>query len=124
MRHAIAISLSAPVDYLWSLARPFISAGRRCASIESGRNFTRRQRQLLGAVFLFSIYAAPTLAQQPPADPAFLQQALVALQGQRNRALDEAAVAQAQAAKMQADLAAVTKERDELKAKLEPKPDK
>lgn len=66
------------------------------------------------------VLTAPAFAQQQPADPAFLQQAIVALQGQRNRALDEAAAASAQAAKLQQDLNAVTKERDDLKAKVKP----
>jgi len=57
------------------------------------------------------------VAQQPPVDPVFLQHAVTAVQDQRNRAMDEAAAARARELKLQADLAAVTKERDELKAK-------
>jgi hypothetical protein len=45
----------------------------------------------------FVLIAIPVLAQQQP-DPAFIQQAMAAIQGQRNAALDAAAACQAQAA--------------------------
>jgi|HubBroStandDraft_6_1064221.scaffolds.fasta_scaffold3076770_1 hypothetical protein len=57
------------------------------------------------------------------ADPAFfLQQALNALQAQRNRALDEAAGAEAQLAQAQKTIADLQKQLADPKAAPAPKP--
>lgn len=56
---------------------------------------------LLGSLLLASAAAA----QQQPADPAFLQRALVALQAQRNQAMDSSAAQQARADGLAEELA-------------------
>jgi hypothetical protein len=66
--------------------------------------------------------STPALAQQPP-DPAFLQQAIVAIQAQRNEALDKAAGAQAQVALLSEQITKLRERVKELEAKYEPKPD-
>lgn len=82
------------------------------------------KRLAFSSAALALVLATPALGQpQPPGpDVAFMQQAITALRTQRERALDEAATLTAQLAKLQADLAQVTKERDDLKAKVEAKP--
>ena len=55
------------------------------------------------------------------ADPEFTQKALSALQGQRNRAMDEAAVAEAQLAKVQKENVDLQKQIDDLKKAGPPK---
>jgi septal ring factor EnvC (AmiA/AmiB activator) len=77
----------------------------------------RRLTAIFALATFFAVVGAPTHAQQPP-DPAFVQKALAALQQQRNAAMDNLAVVQAQLAQAQEQLQAVTKERDDLKAKL------
>ena len=70
------------------------------------------------------LLASVTASAQDGADPKFMQDALSALQGQRERAMNEAASAEAQLAKAQRDLqtaqakiAELQKELDALKAK-------
>jgi chromosome segregation ATPase len=73
---------------------------------------------------MFTLLTASALAQQPipqGADPVFLAQALSALQAQRNRALDEAASAEAQLAQAQKTIADLQKQIAD-KPKEEPKP--
>jgi TolA-binding protein len=73
---------------------------------------------------MLTLLAASALAQQPipqGADPAFLQQALNALQAQRNRALDEAAAAEAQLGQAQKTIADLQKQIAD-KPKDKPKP--
>lgn len=48
----------------------------------------------LALALALALLASPALAQQQ-SDPAFLQQAIASLQQQRNQALDQAAVAEA-----------------------------
>jgi hypothetical protein len=74
-----------------------------------------------GAVVLpFTALAQPA-APVPGPDPQFVQNALAALQQQRNSALDQAAQAQAQLAMAQGQLASMKKELDDLKAASVPK---
>jgi septal ring factor EnvC (AmiA/AmiB activator) len=63
--------------------------------------------------------SVPALAQQPPSqvDPVLMQQAIAALQAQRNRALDEAAQAEAQLGKETAENADLKKQIEALKPK-------
>lgn len=71
-------------------------------------------------VILLAVLATPAFAQQQPPDPAFLQRALVAMQAQRNQAMDSAAV-------MEAKLAAAADELTKANARikeLESKPEK
>lgn len=56
-------------------------------------------------------------AQQQPADPAFLQRAVTALQAQRNQALDAAAAHEARAAGLADDLAKAQARIKELEPK-------
>jgi hypothetical protein len=77
---------------------------------------------ILAAASFWGSGLAVGLAQAPGPDPQFVQNALVALQQQRNRALDEAAQAQAQLAVTQSQLASTKKELDDLKAQNAPKP--
>lgn len=67
----------------------------------------------------------PSLAWAQPADPAFMQKAITALQAQRNFALDQQASSEAKAqmaleeiARLQAQVAKLTSENNELLAKL------
>lgn len=61
-------------------------------------------------------------AQQP--DPAFMQRAIVSLQAQRNKTLDDAAVSEARAAGLEADLVKERAHSKEFEDKLNPpKPD-
>lgn len=66
------------------------------------------------------LIATPALAQQAPPDPAFLQKAAGALQAQRNTALDAQAVAEARAAMLADEVAALKKQVEDLKPKAEP----
>jgi hypothetical protein len=81
--------------------------------------------QFVRAVIFAAIFAAtPALAQQPMppgANPEFLEHALNALQAQRNRALDEAAAAEAQLSQAQKRIGDMQKQIDELKPKEAPK---
>lgn len=61
----------------------------------------------------------PAFAQHQPADPAFLQRAISAMQAQRNQAMDAAAVLQARADGLQDEL---SKAQAKLK-ELDEKPD-
>ena len=70
-----------------------------------------------GAVMAQS--AAPIAAPSQP-DPAFINNAILVLQQQRNKAQDEVAQAQAQLAVTQGKLDVANKELAELKAKAEP----
>jgi len=76
--------------------------------------------RLVALTALFVLSVATANAQQPP-DPAFLQQAVAALQAQRNRALDEAAGNAAQLAQAQQKVADLQKQLDALKPKDKPK---
>jgi hypothetical protein len=58
--------------------------------------------------------------QQQPADPAFMQKAIQALQTQRNQALDAQAVVEAKAMQLADEVAKLKTELDELKKKPEP----
>lgn len=69
-------------------------------------------------LILACLLATPAFAQQAP-DPAMLQRAIVALQGQRNQAADNAAALEVRAAALADDLA---KAQARIK-ELEPKPD-
>jgi len=79
---------------------------------------------LLAAVVAFisgsTAFSQPTAPVAAPPDPQFVQNALAVLQQQRNRALDEAAQAQAQAALLQGKLEAANKELADLRAKEKP----
>jgi|HubBroStandDraft_6_1064221.scaffolds.fasta_scaffold65276_6 hypothetical protein len=80
---------------------------------------------ILAAASFWGSGLAIGLAQSGAAlgpDPQFVQNALAALQQQRNRAQDEAAQAQAQLAVVQSQLASTKKELDDLKAANVPKP--
>jgi hypothetical protein len=70
------------------------------------------------AAALFLVVATSAQAQQQP-DPAFLQRALAAMQGQRNQAMDVAVAQQARADGLVDDLAKANARIREL----EPKPD-
>ncbi len=67
--------------------------------------------------FLGMIGAAMAQPVQQP-DPAFLQKAIGALQNQRNAALDGQAVCEARSSSQAEQVAALTAERDKLKAEL------
>ena len=79
----------------------------------------------VGAIFV-GISAAVAVAQLPPdvpspaPDPQFIQNAIAALQQQRNAALDQVAQAQAQLAVAQGQLASAKKGLEDLKAKAAP----
>lgn len=74
----------------------------------------------LGSVLAAALLLAlPAHAQPAPPDPAFLQQALGAMQAQRNQALDQAAVETARAAMTAAELEKAKARIKELEA---PKP--
>jgi hypothetical protein len=79
--------------------------------------------KLVKAMVLTLGLTYPTLAlsQSAAPDPEFLQNALQALQVQRNNALDQAAAAEAKAASLAKANEKLTNELKELKA---PKPDK
>ena len=72
------------------------------------------------AVAVALLLAIPALAQQPPPDPAFMQKAIVALQVQRNAALDAQVVAEARAAQLSDEVAALKKQIEDAKPKAEP----
>jgi len=65
---------------------------------------------------LLALLISSALAQQPQSpDPAFMQKALTALQGQRNQALDGQAVAEARAAQLADEVAKLKAEIEALK---------
>lgn len=68
---------------------------------------------------LLALAATPALAQQQP-DPAFLQKALAVLQAQRNAALDGQAAAEARAAMLADENAALKKQVEDSKKPAEP----
>jgi hypothetical protein len=79
-------------------------------------------------IFAFTAVSAAAFAQQQVVDPAWQQQLINTLQTQRNKATDEAAVAQSQfsvaqsvIANLQKQNAELQKQIDDLKAKYEPK---
>lgn len=84
-------------------------------------------RLVVAAFYLSLFLTGQVLAQTPPGvsspapDPAFVQNAIAALQQQRNAALDQVAEARAQLAVAQGQLASAKKELEELKAKSAPK---
>jgi hypothetical protein len=80
-------------------------------------------RLIFAFALLWIAYAGFAHAQPAPSgpDPQFVQNALAALQQQRNNALDQAAQAQAQLAVAQSQLASTKKELDALKAANAPK---
>ena len=69
--------------------------------------------------FAIALLVTPALAQQAPPDPAFMQKAIVALQAQRNAALDAQAVAEARASVLAEEVATLKKQIDETRAKAE-----
>ena len=78
-------------------------------------------------IFAFSAMSTAAFAQQQVVDPAWQQQLINTLQSQRNKATDEAAVAQSQFSVAQAVIANLQKQNadlqkqvDDLKAKYEP----
>jgi len=79
-------------------------------------------KTLVAAIFVLPLLLTGHLLAQtaapvgPPPDPQFVQNAIAVLQQQRNKALDEAAQAQAQAAVSASQLAAAQKEIEKLKA--------
>lgn len=74
----------------------------------------------LAVLLAMTTMALAQASPPPPADPALVQGALSALQAQRNRALDEAASAEAQLSHAQAQLAELQKQLDALKAATPP----
>jgi len=66
------------------------------------------------------LLALPAHAQQAPSDPAFLQQAVAALQQQRNEALDRAAVITANAQMLAAETEKLKARVKELEAAATP----
>ena len=77
-------------------------------------------RFILTTIAIF--IAGPALAQQPAPDPAFLQNALTALQAQRNGAFDQEAVCEANGKKIADALKTAQDRVKELEDKYEPKP--
>lgn len=75
---------------------------------------------MIRAVLLLALLAAPAFAQQSP-DPAALQKAILALQSQRNAALDQAAGFQVQAATLAEENDKLKKQVEELQKKAESK---
>jgi hypothetical protein len=73
-------------------------------------------------ILAVALLATPAFSQQQPSDPAFLQAAIVALQKQRNDALDAQAGTQAQLALATEEKAKLATRVKELEAKYEPKP--
>lgn len=71
---------------------------------------------IAGTVHLAAQSAMPPGVPSPGPDPAFVQNAIAALQQQRNSALDQVAQAQAQLAVAQGQLASTKKELEDLKA--------
>ncbi len=71
------------------------------------------------ALVLTILGACPALAQQPP-DPVFLQRALVAMQAQRNAAMDDVVALRAQLEMARDDLAKAQAQIKELDKKPEP----
>lgn len=70
---------------------------------------------------ILALAATPALAQQQPApDPAFLQKAIMALQAQRNTALDGQAAAEARANMLAEEAATLRKQLEEAKKPAEP----
>lgn len=69
----------------------------------------------LSLIFLL-LFVGPAYSQQQ-SDPKFLESAIAALQAQRNRALDEAASAEAQLTKAQQELADLKKQLESPKPK-------
>lgn len=76
--------------------------------------------QYLIAILLLISSAAVAQDNVQGADPKFMQTAIATLQAQRNRAMDEAAAAEAQLTKAQQQIADLQKELDALKAKDAP----
>ena len=72
------------------------------------------------ALAAFLMLAAPAFAADQP-DPVFLQKAVVALQAQRNAALDAQAVAEARAAQLTDEVAALKKQIEDAKKSVEKK---
>lgn len=70
--------------------------------------------QYLIAILLLISTAAFAQDNVQGADPKFLQTAIQALQAQRNRAMDEAASAEAQLAKAQQQIVDLQKQLDEV----------
>lgn len=68
-------------------------------------------------VLLFSLSLASVASAQQNPDPDFLRNALTAMQTQRNRAMDEAASAEAQLAKAQQQIADLQKQLDAMQSK-------
>ena len=85
-----------------------------------------RGKFLLPITVASFISGGTAFAQMPPGvpspapDPAFVQNAILALQQQRNSALDQVAQAQAQLALTQSQLASAQKELAALKAVTKP----
>lgn len=73
------------------------------------------------AVIAILFAAVPAIAQQAAPDPAFLQKALSAVADQRNQALNNLAVVQAQLDQMREESAALKKQIEDLKPKDAPK---
>lgn len=70
-------------------------------------------------VLALSLLATPALAQQQPPDPATLQRAIVAIQQQRNQALDQAATMQIEAQRLADENAKLKAEIDAMKKPAE-----
>lgn len=77
---------------------------------------------IIGLALLAAASATSALAQQAqPPDPAFLQRALTAMQGQRNQAMDALAISEAKTAGVAEELAKTTARVKELEAKEQSK---
>lgn len=72
---------------------------------------------LIAVIIIGLISAASAQDNVQGADPKFMQNVLAALQEQRNRALNEAASAEAQLLKSQQEIADLKKEVESLKPK-------
>lgn len=78
-------------------------------------------RKIIVVSALLAVSPAVAQQQQQPADPAFLQRALTAMQAQRNQAQDVAVISEAKAAGLAEELAKVQTRIKELEAKSEKK---
>jgi hypothetical protein len=114
-----------------ALSRPWPGGDARIPGLARPMTAPRRQRQysrnpdeeirMKRLAILLLLAASPAFAQQQP-DAQFLQRAIVALQTQRNQALDAAAGAEARAAGLADDLAKAQARIKELEQKQEAPP--